>query len=100
MLCKFVSEAVHGQRALSKDLKVGLSREIFLKLWTRIRTRYDPDGEIENSGKSIYEIQIQNVCYNEVIVFDLNYLPVEVTFYIFHNFFMVANSLSPNHCHW
>ena len=34
------------------------------------------DGEIENSGKSIFEIRIQNFCYIQVIVFDLSYLPV------------------------
>ena len=38
----------------------------------------DPDGEIENSGKSIFEIRIPNFCY---------------TFYIFHNFYMVADLL-------
>ena len=36
----------------------------------------DPDGEIENSGKSIFEIRIPNFCYIQVIVFDLGYLPV------------------------
>ena len=38
--------------------------------------RLDPDGEIENSGKSIFEIRIQNFCYIQVIVFGLSYLPV------------------------
>ena len=33
--------------------------------------RQDPDGEIENSGKSIFEIRIPNFCYIQVIVFDL-----------------------------
>ena len=36
----------------------------------------DPDGEIENSGKSIFEIPIANFCYIEVIIYDLSYLPV------------------------
>ena len=36
----------------------------------------DPDGEIENSGKSIFEIPIPNFCYIQVVVFDLSYLPV------------------------
>ena len=36
----------------------------------------DPDGEIENSWKSIFEIQNQNFCYIQIIVFDLSYLPV------------------------
>ena len=36
----------------------------------------DPDGEIENSGKSVFEIRIPNFCYIQVIVFDLGYLPV------------------------
>ena len=35
-----------------------------------------PDGEIENSVKSIFEIRIPNFCYIQVIVFDLGYLPV------------------------
>ena len=33
----------------------------------------DPDGEIENSGKSIFEIRIPNFCYIQVIVFGLSY---------------------------
>ena len=36
----------------------------------------DPDGEIENSGKSIFEIRIPNFSYIQVIVFDLSYPPV------------------------
>ena len=36
----------------------------------------DPDGEVENSGKSIFEIRISNFCYIQVIVFDLSYLVV------------------------
>ena len=36
----------------------------------------DPDGEIENSAKSIFEIRIPNFCCIQVIVFDLGYLPV------------------------
>ena len=35
-----------------------------------------PDGEIKNSGKSIFEVRIPNFCYIQVIVFDLSYLPV------------------------
>ena len=64
---------------------------------------YDPDGEIETSEKSIFEIQIPNFCYIQVIVFDLSYLPVAVvvkTLFIFFNLFMVADLLSPNRCHW
>ena len=38
--------------------------------------RLDPDGEIENSGKNIFEIRIPNFCYIQVIVFHLSYLPV------------------------
>ena len=38
--------------------------------------RQDPDGEIENFRKSIFEIRIQKFCYIQVIVFDLSYLPV------------------------
>merc|ERR1711917_180179 len=30
----------------------------------------NPDGEIENSGKSIFEIRNQNLCYIHVIGFD------------------------------
>ena len=30
----------------------------------------DPDGEIENSEKSIFKIGNQNFCYIQVIVFD------------------------------
>ena len=37
---------------------------------------WDPDGEIENSGKSIFEIRIPNFYYIQDIVFDLSYLPV------------------------
>ena len=37
---------------------------------------WDPDGEIENSWKSIFEIRIPNFCYIQVIVFDLSYLSV------------------------
>ena len=39
-------------------------------------SRKDPDGEIENSGKTIFEIRISIFCYIQVIVFDLGYLPV------------------------
>ena len=35
-----------------------------------------PDGKIENSGKSIFEIRIPNFCYIQVIVFNRSYLPV------------------------
>ena len=37
---------------------------------------WDSGGEIENSGKSIFEIRIPNLCYIQVIVFDFSYLPV------------------------
>ena len=40
------------------------------------KTLFDPDGEIENSGKSIFEIRIPTFCYIQVIVFDFSYLPV------------------------
>ena len=36
----------------------------------------DPDGEIENSGKSIFEIRIPNFCYIQVMVFDPSYLRI------------------------
>ena len=43
----------------------------------RVTTWYkDPDGEIENSGKSIFETRIPNFCYIQVIVFHFSYLPV------------------------
>ena len=42
----------------------------------RFSSIYDPDGEIENSGQSIFEIRNQNFSYIQVIVFDLSYLPV------------------------
>ena len=45
-------------------------------MWAVIRLDKDPDGEIENSGKSIFEILIPNFCYIQVIVFDLGYLLV------------------------
>ena len=57
----------------------------------------DPDGEIENSGKSIFEIRIPNFCYIQVIDFDLSYLKYKKRF---SHFFMVAYLLSPNSCHW
>ena len=47
---------------------------------------WNPDGEIENSGKSIFEIRIPNFCYIQVIVFPI--------------FVIVAYLLSPNRCHW
>ena len=42
----------------------------------RSRGHPNPDGEIENSGKSNFEIRIPNFCYIQVIVCDLSYLPV------------------------
>ena len=36
----------------------------------------NPDGEIKNSGKSIFEIRIPNFCYIQVIFFDFSYLSV------------------------
>ena len=59
--------------------------------------RQDPDGEIVNSGKSIFEIRIPNFCYIQVIVFDLSYLKNIKS--VFHNFLMEAYLLSPNRCH-
>ena len=41
-----------------------------------LETDQDPDGEIENSGKSFFLIRIPNFCYIQVIVFDLDYPPV------------------------
>ena len=35
----------------------------------------DPDGEIKNSRKSIFETRIPNFCNIQVIVFDLSPLP-------------------------
>ena len=43
-------------------------------IWTTVKVSKDPDGEVENSGKSIFEIRVQNFCYIQVIVFDLCYL--------------------------
>ena len=40
------------------------------------RPKGDPDGEIDNSGKCIFEIRIPNLCYIQVIVFDISYLPM------------------------
>ena len=69
-------------------------------------------GEMENSGKSIFEIRIPNFCYIQVIVFDLSFLPVaavgiyQVRYHVknikdvFHDFFMLADVQSPNRCHW
>ena len=53
----------------------------------------DPDGEIENSGKNIFEIRMTNFCYIQVIVFDFSYQ-------CFSHFFMVADLLCPNRCNW
>ena len=36
----------------------------------------DPDGEIENSGKKHGKSRIPNVCYIQVIVFDLSPNPL------------------------
>ena len=52
---------------------IGKFNELFEQLMIGM---YDPDGEIENSEKSIFEIRIQKFCYIQVIVFDLSYLPV------------------------
>ena len=66
-----------------------------------VHPRSDPDGEIENSGKSIFEIRIPNFCHIQIIIFDLSYLQVAAVgdlastlpwkivknmFYIFRNF--------------
>ena len=50
-----------------------LSQKLFIGSF---RGTLDPDGVIENSGKKIFEIRIPNFCYIQVLVFDLNYLPV------------------------
>ena len=54
-------------------------------MWVFLWVIENPDGEIENSGKSIFEIRITNFCYIQVIVFDLSYLPV--TLFIFFTIF-------------
>ena len=60
-----------------KTLNVQLSCPNFQKSNLSVRLmKQDPDGEIKNSGKSIFEIRIPNFCYIQVIVFDLSYLPV------------------------
>ena len=56
-------------------------QEILFKGWVKVLKRHyyfdkDPDGEIDNSGKSILEIRIPNFCYIQVIVFDLSFLSV------------------------
>ena len=53
--------------------------------------RQDPDGEIENSGKTFFKSRMQNFCYIQVIVFERPFS---------HFFVMVAYLLSPNRCHW
>ena len=50
----------------------------------------DPDGGIENSGKSIFEIWIPHFCCLQVIVFDLGYQPVAAVAYL----------LNPNRYNW
>ena len=52
---------------------------------------YDPDGEIETSEKSIFEIQIPNFCYIQVIVFDLSYLPVAAVVKTLFIFFTICS---------
>ena len=37
------------------------------------KSKQDPDGEIENSGKKHRKSRIPNFCYIQVIVFDLSY---------------------------
>ena len=56
----------------------------------------DPDGEIENSGKSIFEIWIQKFCYIQVIVFDFSYLSVAQKCFL--QFFHGSGLASC--CHW
>ena len=46
--------------------------EKLVSLFSLEGSNQDPDGEIENYGKS----RISNFCYIEVIVFDISYLPV------------------------
>ena len=42
------------------------------KKFRDIPTSYsDPDGEVENSGKSIFKIRNENFCYIHILVFDL-----------------------------
>ena len=37
--------------------------------WSGVVQTKDPDGEIENSGKSIFEIRIPNFCYIQISKF-------------------------------
>ena len=58
-------------------LKDSWLKSVFLRYQEQaVNLQYDPDGDIENSGKSIFEIRIPNFCYIQVIVSDLSYLPV------------------------
>ena len=71
---KFLSIDISISEILIQSGSIGLlSSESTREAQTR---KKDPDGEIENSGKSIFEIQISNFCYIQVIVFDFGYLPV------------------------
>ena len=66
----------NGKRNGPKEMiliNVVLQRKLFPYYLHMIRLIYqDPDGEIENSGKS----RIPKFCYIKFIVFDLSYLPV------------------------
>ena len=44
---------------------------LVIETYIETNRKQDPDGEIENYGKSIFEIRIQNFSYIHVIVFDL-----------------------------
>ena len=77
-------QKMETQRQIAQDQKTAQDAFDLMNDW-QIRTgniirvrnpKQDPDGGIENSGKSIFEIRIPNFCYIQVIVFDLNYLPV------------------------
>ena len=54
-----------------------------------------PDGEIENSGKSIFEIQIPNFCYIQVIVFDLKLKHVLYFSQFFHGSVLAKSQAPP-----
>ena len=48
------------------------------ELWVPYFMAYDkdPDGEIENCGKTFFKSRMQHFCYIQVIVFDLSLLNV------------------------
>ena len=62
----------------------------------------DPNGEIENSGKIIFEIRNHNFRYIQVIVFDLRFRPVLAvgTYQVrYHEKIVKNTSLYSNSCH-